>query len=192
MAARPGDRLSPPYGWLSDGALTKLGRRTERLINASGWPFDEFAPEDYVESEGEATLHDFVVDTDPIVREAYVGDDDGGSATFDVVATVEGHGDAHWHVSQLSVGDLDAFSGRVEAEEHGGGILQDVDGDSPCLIDVTAQFVVRGQTWAELDIERVSLAPREIKRRVRQHGEAEIRRLQKLGLLPQDDELDGD
>ncbi len=190
MASRAGDRLSPPYNWLPNGALTKLGRRVERLVNARGWPFDEFTPEDYLEGELEdAKLHDFVVDGPPVIREAYVGDEDRPSASYDVVATIEGHGNVHWHVSKLSSNDLDAFSGRVEGEEHGGGLLQDVDASSPCRIEVTAQFVVRGRTWAELDIEHLSLTAEETERRARLHDEAEIRRLQDLGLLPPHEEL---
>jgi DNA-binding response OmpR family regulator len=72
MAGGAGDRLSPPYDWLPDGALAKLGRRIERRVNVRGWPFDEFAPEAYVEGElGDAELHDFVAEAPPIVREAY-------------------------------------------------------------------------------------------------------------------------
>ncbi len=191
MAGGAGDRLSPPYDWLPDGALAKLGRRIERRVNVRGWPFDEFAPEAYVEGElGDAELHDFVAEAPPIVREAYVGDEDGGSASYDVVATVEGQGDAHWLVSQLSGYDVETFSGRVEGEEDGGGLVHDVDAASPCRIDVTAQFVVRGRTWAELDLIHVSLMPEEIERRARRHNEAETRRLQDLGVLPSEDELD--
>lgn len=191
MAGQPGDQLSPPYYWLPDGALAKLGRRIERLVNARGWPLDEFAPEVYVEGElGDAQLHDFVVEALPVIREAYIGDEEGGSTSYDVVATVEGQGDAHWHVSQLSANDLEVFSGRVEGEENGGGFVHEVDAASACRIDVTAQFVVRGRTWAEVDIVHVSLAPEEIERRARRRGEAEIRHLQDLGLLPPEDELD--
>jgi hypothetical protein len=191
MARRPSDQLSPRYEWLPAGALEKLGRRIERLVNARGWPFDEFTPEAYVESElGNAELHDFVAEAPPVIRETYVGDEDGGSASYDVVATVEGQGDAHWHASQLSGNDLEAFSSRVEGEEHGAGLVHDVDAASPCQIDITAQFVLRGRTWAELDIESVSLAPAEIERRARRHGEVQNRRLQGLGLVPPDHELD--
>lgn len=189
MPGRPGDRLTPPYPWLPDEALAKLGRRIERLVNARGWPFDEFTPVDYVEGElGDAELYDFVAEA-PVIAEAYVGAEEGGSATYDVLATVEGAGDAHWHVSQLSGHDIEAFAGRVESVE-AGGLLQDVDGASPCRIDVRAQFVARGRTWAELDIERLPLTPDEIEHRSRQHGYAETRRQQDLGLLPSDDELD--
>jgi hypothetical protein len=191
MAGQPGDLVSPPYDWLPDVALERLGRRIERLVNARGWPFDEFTQDDYVEGElGDAKLHDFVAEAQPVIREAYIGVEDGGSATYDVVATLDGQGDAHWHVSQLSGADLDAFSGRVE-DVDAGGLLWDIDAASPCRINVTAQFVVRGRTWAELDIEHLSLAPEEIKRRGRHHDDAETRRLQDLGLLPTDDEIEG-
>jgi hypothetical protein len=83
----------------------------------------------------------------------------------------------------------DLGGGRWDAPSRG-GLVQDVDGASPCRIDVTAQFVVRGRTWAELDIEHLSLAPDEIERRARQHDTAEIRRLQDLGSLPPDEDLD--
>jgi hypothetical protein len=190
MAGRPGDRLRPPYDWLPDRALAKLGRRIEQLVNAQGWPFNEFTPEDYIEGEPEdAQLHNFVAEAPPVIREAYMGDEDGGSATYDVIATNEGQGDAYWHVSQLSTNDLEAFSGRVENEEHGGGLLHGVDSASPCRIDISAQFVARGRTWAEIGLDHLSLTPDEIERRTRQHDTAEIRRLQELGLLPPDDEL---
>jgi hypothetical protein len=171
--------------------LAKLGRRVERLVNARGWPFDEFVPDVYVEGELEdAKVHNFVAEAPPLIREAYVGNEDGGSVSYDVVANMEGEGDAHWLLSHLSGDDLEAFSGRIEGEEHGGGFVHHVDAASPCRIDVTAQFVVRGGTWAELDIEHLSLAPEEIERRARQHDEAETRRLQDLGLLPPEEGLD--
>jgi len=55
-----------------------------------------------VEGElGSAELHDLDIEAPPVIREAYVGDDDRGFASYDVVVTAEGQGDAHWHLSVL-------------------------------------------------------------------------------------------
>lgn len=185
------DPLAPPYDWLPEAALVRLGRRIERLINHRGWEFDQFTPDDYLDGElSEATLENFVADGPPTVVEGYVGTEDGGSASFDVVTALEGHGDAHWHSSQLSGADLEAFRGRVEAPD-AGGLLHDVDGETPCQIVVGAQFVVRGGAWSDVRIDRLTLTPAEAQRRRARHEEIEFERMQDLGFYPPDDELKG-
>jgi hypothetical protein len=189
MTVEPGDLLDPPYDWLPEVALLRLGRRVDRLISSGGWPFDGFTPDDYLEGElSEAILQTFVAEGPPVVVEAYAGDEDGGSATFDVVAVIEGHGDAHWHSSQLTGTDLETFGGRVEAPD-AGGLLYDVDLASPCQIAVAAQFVVRGKTWSDVVIDRVTLTEAETQRRKRHHDDIEFRRMQNSGLYPPDEEL---
>jgi len=169
---------------LFDADLAKLRRRIERLVNG-GLPFDDYLPESYLESDIQAVLHDFHADELPSLVEVYATDADSWSATYDVRATLEGAGDAHWNATQLSPLDLDAFGRHVEATD-AGGILQEVEGQCPCRIEVNAGWTARGRAWIDVEVVAVSLDAEETARRQQHHEELEFRRLKVLGLMPPD------
>jgi hypothetical protein len=179
-----GDPVNPSGVWLSDRALQKLRRSIERLASASDLLFDDYVPDDYVESGiSESTLSNFRSAMPPSVTEAYEGETDQWSASYEVVAQLDGQGDAHWHATQLSPLELELFGSRVEAPD-AGGILHDVDVACPCSITVTAGFMVQGAMWTDVEIDRIWLDAEEAEHRRSRHEREELDRLQDLGLLP--------
>jgi hypothetical protein len=179
-----GDPVSLPAEWLTERALRKLRRSVERIANSREVPFDAYIPHDYVENGiSEATLSEFRATALPFVAEAYEGECDDWSASYDVVARLDGSGDAHWHAAQLSPLDIERFGSRVETPE-AGGLLYDVDVACSCSLELTARFMVRGATWTDIDLVRVALDTKEIEHRRRRHTLLEFDRLQALGLLP--------
>ncbi len=56
---------------------------------------------------------------------------------------------------------------------------------------MSAQFVVRGNTWSDVAIDELTLTPAETERRARRHEEIEFGRMQDLGIYPPDEALDG-
>jgi hypothetical protein len=119
----------------------------------------------------------------------YLESDEGEPREYGVTFEVTGSGSVDWAVNAPSSWDLEKFSGLVEGDTAGGGIIFDSD-PSHVRITLSGRYLPSEEEWSEIELESARQTPQEVQERTAQNEAAQLQAEQELGLFPSDEEIE--
>jgi predicted nucleic acid-binding protein len=176
---------------LLDGhAGRELGEIVRQEVRDSGVQLEGYEPPVALQSHvEEATLATLDSVHDIKVIDVYLESDDGEPREYVVTVDVIGSGGVDWAVNAPSSWDLERFSGLVEGDTAGGGIILDSD-PSYVQITLSGRYLPSEEEWSEIEVESARQTPKEVEERETLNHAAQLRAEQELGLFPSDEEIE--
>jgi predicted nucleic acid-binding protein len=176
---------------LLDGrAGGELGEIVRQEVRDSGVQLEGYEPPVALQSHvEEATLATLDSVDDIEVIDVYLESDEGEPREYGVTLDVTGSGGVDWAVNAPSSWDLEKFSGLVEGDTAGGGIILDSD-PSQVQITLSGRYLPSEEEWSEIEVESARQTPQEVQEREARNYAAQLHAEQELGLFPSDEEIE--
>lgn len=176
---------------LLDGdAGSELGEIVRQEVRNSGVQLESYEPPVALQSHvEEATLATLESVDDIEVIDVYLGSDEDEPREYVVTVDAIGSGTVDWAVNAPSSWDLERFSGLVEGDTAGGGIILDSD-PSQVQITLSGRYLPSEEEWSEIEVESARQTSKEMQEREALNHAAQLRAEQELGLFPSDDEIE--
>ena len=184
------DTLDDMRRLLDGRAGRELGDIVRQDVRDGAVQLESYEPPVALQSRvEEATLATLDGVDDIVVVDAYLESDEGEPREYRATLEVTGSGSVDWAVNAPSSWDLEKFSGLVEGETDGGGIIVDSD-PSPVQIVLNGRYLPSEEEWSEIEVESARQTHEELREREARNHAAQLQAEQELGLFPSDEEIE--